>query len=169
MNIRRATLADARAVAEVHVESWRTAYRDLVPQSYLDALSIGPRENLWRESIERESPELWVAEIESRVVGWVAFGASRDSDAVGPVGEIYAIYLSPAHWSTGIGLKLWLTARVRLIEQGFETVTLWVFADNARAIRFYRAAGFELMAGAVQSHERGGKALVEQRYICRLD
>lgn len=169
MNIRRASLADARAVAEVHVESWRAAYRDLVPQGYLDALSIDSREKFWRESIERESPELWLAEIESSVVGWVAFGASRDSDAVGRVGEVSAIYLLPAHWSTGIGLKLWLTARGRLIERGFETATLWVFADNARAVRFYRAAGFEPMAGAVQSHERGGKALLEQRYICRLD
>ncbi len=168
MNIRRATSADARAVAEVHVESWRTAYRDLVPQSYLDTLSIDARENFWRGAIECESPELWVAEIESTVVGWVAFGASRDSDAVGLVGEISAIYVSPAHWSSGIGLKLWLTARARLIERGFERATLWVFAENARAIRFYRAAGFEPMAGAVQTHERGGKMLVEQRYICRL-
>ena len=169
VNTRRGSVADARAVAEVHVQSWRAAYRDLVPQSYLDTLSVDSREKFWREAMERESPELWVAETDGGVVGWVAFGPSRDPDAAGSVGEISAIYLLPSHWSTGIGLELWLTARARLIERGFATVTLWVFAENSRAIRFYHAAGFELMVGAQQSHERGGKVLLEQRYGCRLD
>jgi ribosomal protein S18 acetylase RimI-like enzyme len=169
VNVRRGSVADARAVAEVHVQSWQAAYRDLVPQSYLDTLSVDTREKFWREAIEREGPELWLAETDGSVVGWVAFGPSRDPDADGSVGEISAIYLLPSHWSTGIGLKLWLTARARLIELGFATVTLWVFAENSRAIRFYRAAGFEPMPESEQRHERGGKSLLEQRYICRLD
>jgi ribosomal protein S18 acetylase RimI-like enzyme len=169
VNVRRPALTDAHSVARIHVASWQAAYRGMVPQDYLDALRVEPREKFWREAIARGSPELWVAEVDAAVVGWVSFDASRDTDAAGTVGEISAIYSLAEHWSTGVGLNLWLTARSRLIERGFTAVTLWVFAENARAIRFYRAAGFEPMPGSVQHHERGGKSLLEQRYICRLD
>jgi ribosomal protein S18 acetylase RimI-like enzyme len=169
VNIRRARVADAWDVAKIHVASWQAAYRGIVPHDYLDGLSAAPREKFWRESVERGNPELWVAEVNSSVVGWVAFDASRDPDADGTIGEISAIYSLQAYWSTGVGRGLWQTARGRLIERGFTAVTLWVFADNARAIRFYRAAGFEPMPGSEQCHERGGKSLLEHRYICRLD
>jgi ribosomal protein S18 acetylase RimI-like enzyme len=72
----------------------------------------------------------------------IAFGASRDADAVPTVGEIETIYVSPSQWSSGTGWNLWTVARARLIERKFTSVTLWVLEDNQRAIRFYHAAGF---------------------------
>jgi hypothetical protein len=37
--IREATLADAEGVARVHVDTWRSAYKEMVPDSYLDGLN----------------------------------------------------------------------------------------------------------------------------------
>jgi len=42
--IRPATPEDARAIAEVHVASWRYAYRGLLPDDVLDRLSVEERE-----------------------------------------------------------------------------------------------------------------------------
>src|SRR5580698_9968194 len=102
MNIRQVVAADARGVATVHVRSWQSAYRGIVADAYLDSLSIDGRESVWRESIRRGTPEIWVAEIDSRVVGWTAFGPSRDQDARPETGELEAIYLLPSHWATGV-------------------------------------------------------------------
>jgi len=168
MNIRPAVESDARAVAEVHVRTWQSAYCGIVPDAYLDALSTDRHEIAWRESIARGSPELWVADSQSEITGWVAFGRSRDADATPAVGEMEAIYVSPHHWSAGIGRNLWFTARARLLERKFDAATLWVLEENQRAIRFYRATGFTPNLSSRREIHIGGKSLWEVRYECVL-
>ncbi|MFO1368949.1 MAG: GNAT family N-acetyltransferase [Marinagarivorans sp.] len=168
MNIRPATLSDARQIAEVHVSSWQYAYRGLVPDSYLDRLSVDKRETAWQRSISDGAPELWVAEQNSKILGWVAFGPSRDDDASPSVGEIEAIYILPDYWRQGVGRELWLVAQNRLIARNFSTVTLWVLTDNERAIQFYLTIGFSLDHHASRASERDGKVLTEARYESAL-
>ena len=43
MRIRTATADDASGMARVHVDTWRTAYRDILPASVLSALSYEAR------------------------------------------------------------------------------------------------------------------------------
>jgi len=164
MNVRPAVASDARGIATVHVQSWQSAYRGIVPAEVLDAMSIDTRENVWRESIAQDRCELWVAETDSRIVGWTAFGPSRDPGAGPEMGELEAIYVLPEFWATGTGRALWLVTRRRLIERGFSAATLWVLADNARAIRFYSAAGFTPNPTSEKRHNIGGASLREIRY-----
>lgn len=164
MNIRKAVESDSRDVARVHVQTWQAAYRGVVPDSYLDSLSIDKRETVWLEAIRRGIPELWVAEARGEVIGWVAFGPSRDVDAPAGAGEIEAIYVAPEHWATGVGRALWLTARSRLLERGFYSVMLWVLVDNARAIRFYSIAGFKPNPALEKKIRLGEKILKEVCY-----
>lgn len=169
--LRRAVPDDAPAIADVHVRSWRQAYRGIVPDAVLDGLSVERRTAFWRESLAQGAPEVWVAEDAAEgIVGWVAFAASRDADAAPGTGEVRAIYVLEGFWSAGVGRALWSTARLRLAEGGFSSATLWVLAENARAIRFYRAAGFG-PAGGPGSHKQsahGGAVLHEVRYAASL-
>jgi ribosomal protein S18 acetylase RimI-like enzyme len=168
MSIRLATAADAHAIASVHVQSWQTAYRNLVPDAYLNSLAIETRESMWRESIRRGTPEMWVTELDAGVVGWSAFGASRDPDAPPQTGELEAIYLLPEYWQTGTGWALWLVTRRRLIDRGFSTVTLWSLADNVRATRFYMAAGFTVDPKSETELTVGDRVLKKVRYRTTL-
>jgi ribosomal protein S18 acetylase RimI-like enzyme len=162
MIIRPARIDDAVAIARVHVRAWQRAYRGIVPDAYLDSLSIEKRESIWRQSLANGAPEVAVAEQGPEVVGWIAFGPSRDSDAAREIGEIEALYVAPEHWSLGAGRALLQIARERLRERGFHRVSLWVLAQNARAIRFYTAAGFT--PGCERPIEIGGAVLTEIRY-----
>lgn len=164
MNIRPAIESDARPIARVQVETWRAAYRGVIPSPHLQSLSVDERERIWQTAIRAGAPELWVAEVRSEVVGWVAFGPSRDADATASGGEIEAIYVAPDHWDTGVGRALWRQARRRLMERGFSSATLWVLVENARAIRFYRAAGFRRNHAKLKSITLAGRVLEEARY-----
>ena len=169
LHIEPATPADARAIARIHVDAWRAAYPGIVPDAYLAALSVDEREAQWREALSSGAAQMLVARSDGEAVGWVSFGACRDADAPASQGEIWAIYLAPAHIGKGIGRALWLQARTQLRQQGFRSCSLWVFPENAKAIRFYESVGFVADGLPPQRFELGGKVLHEARYRCRLD
>jgi GNAT superfamily N-acetyltransferase len=136
VSIRPATPADARSVAEVHVASWRDAYRGMLPDAYLSRLSVDDREAMWREAFADPSSGAFVAESSGRIVGFVSFGPSRDDDAGEEVGEIPAIYLQPREVGTGVGRGLFEAATEALRRAGYRRATLWVLEANERARRF---------------------------------
>jgi GNAT superfamily N-acetyltransferase len=151
--IRTARPDDARAVAEVHVASWRHAYRGLLPDDHLDRLSVDDREAMWLGVFADPDPTSggFVAEIDGRVVGFSSFGPSRDQDVPERTGEVPAIYVDPAVLGTGVGRELFEAATIALRDAGFARATLWVLEANALARRFYEKAGWS-WDGAVSTH-----------------
>jgi ribosomal protein S18 acetylase RimI-like enzyme len=168
MNIDRATLSDVRAVAEIHVEAWRSAYSRILPADYLASLSVEQREAMWKKTIESEQPELLVAKDDGNVLGWVLFGTCRDEEATSSQAELWAIYVAPSSWFKGIGRQLWQQARDRLSLRGYTECSLWVFPENEQAIRFYRSIGFVADNLPPKQFELGGRQLQEVRYVYRL-
>lgn len=141
--IRRATAADVHGIADVHVASWKTAYRGILPDGVLDELSVEQRAQRWTEILARGESTTVVAEDQSGIVGFASLGTSRDADAdPGRVAEILAVYVSPSCWGRGFGTRLCEAALAELAADGFSEVTLWVLQRNERAIRFYRGLGF---------------------------
>ncbi|UEQ05376.1 GNAT family N-acetyltransferase [Halomonas profundus] len=159
---------DARTVAEIHIEAWRAAYRSIVPADYLDSLSIERRAAMWDECIAAGDPELLVAKKAGVVQGWLSFGQCRDIGSHKSEAEVWAIYVSPTAWSTGVGRVLWLRAKELMLEQGFKSCTLWVFPQNERAIKFYRSVGFAHDGAAPKNFELGGVQLEEVRFVTQL-
>ena len=163
MIVRFARLEDALRIATIHVEAWRVAYRGIVPEEFLRALSIGQRHLTWRKNLETGDSLTWIAEDEDIALGWISAGRSRDAGAQPSTGEIWAVYVDPGHWGKGVGRALCDAAEQELRRQGFTDVTLWVFEENARAQRFYAGTGFVPDPCEDRTIERGGKTLREVR------
>lgn len=147
-SIRAITLDDAEEVERLRVAGWQTAYRDILPDDYLNRMRVdGERRR--RHMIEQaaaEPPSVLVESVAVQggaIVGWVAGGRCRDADRPGPgQGEIYAIYVLPEWWGRGAGRLLMAHAVRALTEAGHGDITLWVLEANQQARRFYAAAGF---------------------------
>ena len=169
MQVTHATLEDARTVAEIHVLSWQSAYKSILPAEYLASLSVERREEWWKKCIVAGTPELLVAKSDGAVRGWLNFGACRDEDSTPSIAEVWALYVSPESWSTGTGRTLWLRARELMLEQDFKSCRLWVFPQNSRAIKFYQTAGFIRDSSPPKSFELAGRQLQEVRYAYQLD
>lgn len=144
MRIREADPKDARAIAEVHVRSWRAAYRGQLTDDFLDGMNVEERLDQHRRGLEdaREDWRTWVAEDAGQVAGFAVTGPSEDADATERTGEVYAIYLDPDRVGTGLGRQLFERAVGDLRDRGFSSVTLWVLQTNERARRFYEVAGW---------------------------
>ena len=165
--IRQATILDASAIAQIHVQTWQIAYRGIVPDSYLDALSIEQRVEQWRSILSKSAAGTWVSEVDKEIVGWISFGQSRDQDAH-KTGEIYAIYVQSTMWRYGIGRELMALAEEQLWRSKVETITLWVLEDNVSGREFYTTLGYSF-DGTKREENTGGKMLVDYRYVkcCR--
>jgi GNAT superfamily N-acetyltransferase len=169
--IRLAALADAPALAEVHVRSWQWAYRGQIPDEYLDGLSntLERRVAARRAELAHLPPEhrWWVVEQAGQIVGFAITEPSRDDDAPPLTGEVALIYLLPEAAGKGIGRALFARAVTDLRERGYQQAILWVLEGNARARRFYEAAGWR-PDGARKTEERPGALLREVRYTTAL-
>jgi GNAT superfamily N-acetyltransferase len=142
MRIRTARVHDAVAIAKVHIESWRTTYKGIVPDDFLTGLSYAQREQMWRQIlIDLVRPSyVYVAEDDhGQVVGFVSGGPERSGNTV-YTGELYAIYLLVRYQGQGIGWQLVHTLVSRLRQEGMMTLLLWVLAENP-ARRFYERLG----------------------------
>jgi ribosomal protein S18 acetylase RimI-like enzyme len=164
LNIRYAKLADAQAIAEVHVASWQHTYRGIVPDVYLDSMTVTTRAKVWSENLAQSTPKVIVVEAESKVVGFCSFGRCRDKDAGPKDGEIWAIYLAPLQRSKGFGWALWQEAHRQFLAQGIRRISLWVIDGNQHAMRFYRKAGFEPEMESLKTFELAGAHIPEVRY-----
>ncbi len=172
METRHAEVADARQIAEIHVASWKVAYRELLPASDLDQLEVSQFES-WRgrriEAMDRSNSATLVVLDDGKIVGFVDVGPTRDEHLdAREVAELYAIYLDPERWGSGYGRTLIVAAEAAMAELGFGSAMLWVLEENSRARAFYESAGWESDGGRQQERIISTE-LYEVRYAKLLD
>lgn len=166
MRIRPATPEDARAIAHVHMASWRSTYRGVLPDAVLANLSLDQREVTWRQQTEtaRQDPLgvfVLVAEDETAsLVGFASAGPEREATS-GFDGGLYAVYLLEKHQRQGIGRRFVAEAIGRFRERGYESMRVWVLDGNP-AQAFYERLGGQRV-GEV-GREIGGEVFVEVAY-----
>jgi len=181
VQIRRATPADALAIATVHVRSWQGAYPGLIPQAYLDALRPEDRVGMWEQTLAATAwPRTGTLVLlgparheedgdEAPVKGFVSFSPTRDEDAdPASVGELLTIYLDPSAWGSGGADLLMSAALLGLRAASFTSATLWVLDTNARARRFYERRSWR-PDGASKLHDWAAFVATDVRYRTELD
>jgi len=143
MQIRPATIADAQRIGQIHVETWRAAYRDQVPDAVLAALDVSWRTIFWEKRLATAQHEIWVAESGKEIIGFCDLVPSRDPDSnPEETGEIAAAYVQPDFWRKGVGRTLCRRVLEQARLQNHISVTLWVLTSNIAAQNFYEALGF---------------------------
>ncbi len=163
MKIRTATLIDAAEIARVHVDSWRSTYRGLLPAEFLANLAYEKRTQRWTQVLvsEAERNFAFVAENENGdVVGFVDSGPEREGRP-GYDGELYAIYLLEEYHGRGWGKQLFERAKTDLSERGFAAMMLWVLKNNRTRGFYERMGGIEI---GEKEAEIGGTKVTEIAY-----
>jgi ribosomal protein S18 acetylase RimI-like enzyme len=150
VRVRPATVDDAPALGAVHVAAWRATYRGIFPDDVLAGLSAAEFGERHRKRVLAPNPadaRSFVADTGRGLVGFSIGGSSRDADLPTGAGEVYAIYLLPEALGRGLGRALFARSLATLSEQGKSEVVVWMAEANARAQRFYAAAGLAFERG----------------------
>lgn len=161
MIIRRAVVQDAEGLVRVHVDTWKTAYRGIIAGEVLDRMSYTGRGERWRQTIlEPEGKYIYVAEWNQQdnssisspaVVGFAIAGSNRDDDTHVFKGEVHGIYVLDKYQGKGVGRRLFTRAVQSLLQDGMDSVKVWVLADNVKARGFYERLGGAAIEGISRS------------------
>jgi ribosomal protein S18 acetylase RimI-like enzyme len=138
--VRAAVVDDVNAIARVHVASWRSTYRTLLPEDFLASMSVAGYADRWRRLIADGSSQVYVVEDEGDLVGFASGGRERAGET-GYTGELYAIYVLDGYQGRGYGRELVGAVAGSLREMGLDDMLVWVLRDNRPARDFYERLG----------------------------
>ncbi len=157
MKIREAGLTDAAGIAKVHVDSWRTTYKSIIPDNYLDKLSYEQRSELWIKNISESDNYVIVAETDEGDIIGFATANKRDENT----SDLTSIYLLEEYQGHGVGKQLLKDLFKYFKKEGCQKVYVEVLEDNKTKF-FYEHYGAEFVK-TVQI-KIGGKTLNESIY-----
>ncbi len=150
---------DPFEISDIYEQSWKYAYKGIIPQEYLDSIPRGR----WVNGIGKPGNTDLVMEDNGRLIGTSRICASR-WERYKDFGEIVSIYLLPGYIGKGYGRMLMERCTSELLSSGYDRLMLWVLEGNTRARRFYEKAGF-VCTDEYLDDNIGGKALREVMYI----
>ncbi len=156
---------DAGRVAALHAASWRSAYRGILPDAYLDREMDAERRALWQARLGAAAGGrlcVWLAERGNDLAGFAcllldeepAWGACLDN-----------LHVQPELRSRGLGRQLFAHAvRWLLAAEPSRPVYLWVFEANAVARRLYERLHGQVAEPAIKDLP-GGARVPSLRYV----
>jgi GNAT superfamily N-acetyltransferase len=137
--VRLAEPSDQAASSRVWDESARAAFTPLLPEGH-PFPDVDPER--WHELRADPAVTMLLAEEDGELLGFTACGESRDPDGGESVGEVRTLFVAAGGWRRGVGSELMAAALDDLRARGYSEATVWSFADNERANRFYESRGF---------------------------
>jgi GNAT superfamily N-acetyltransferase len=156
MKIGDATPEDAARIAELHAASWRTAYRGMLSDTYLDGDLVGERTRLWIERLTNPEPKqrVLIAEIDQELVGFACAYGSNDPQ----LGTLLDnLHVNQEFQRQGIGTRLMGEIASWCYKQmPGEGLFLWVIERNLLARNFYERRGAVIAGKDIWSSPDGG-------------
>jgi GNAT superfamily N-acetyltransferase len=166
VTIRAAEPADAQAIAQVRIDSWRTTYRGLIPDAYLDGMTLEASTALWQRVLQAgsDAASVFVAVRAGEVIGFAAGNVLKEPKH-GADAELTAVYLRRDAQRMGVGHRLVGAVVAAQQARGASAMIVWTIAGNRGARAFYETLGGELVVE--QPFVWDGMDLVEAGYVWR--
>lgn len=139
--VRPIVRADASLIAQLHAASWRSAYRGLLSDAFLEREVDAERLGVWNDRAAALSTAEFgfIAEVDGSAAGFIFMRTAGDPLWGAMLDNLHV--LEPFR-SQGVGRHLIATAMRALLERGHQgEVWLWVFEPNAPARRVYARLG----------------------------
>jgi GNAT superfamily N-acetyltransferase len=139
--VRLATSADADAITDVQLATWRATYNDYMPDVVAAMDRVKTAAN-WAKATAQQGQHVAAALRDQQLVGYAHSGPADAADHVfGAEQELYALYVHPDAQGLGAGRALVGDA----LATRNACWIVWALEDYAPARRFYESQGFELV------------------------
>ncbi|MFD2042803.1 GNAT family N-acetyltransferase [Ornithinibacillus salinisoli] len=138
--IRKGNLGDADQIANVHVSSWKSTYKELLDEKDLSNITYENRKTLWETilKIQKQGQCTYIIQRnqDDKIVGFVSGGPERTKNFNHFDGEIHTIYLLEEYQKQGLGARLLKVFAEQMKTLGYQSILVWVITQNPSS-RFY--------------------------------
>lgn len=151
MTLRQALPSDDETIAALHIESWRSAYRNILSDDYLDGAIFDERRNYWQKSLNALEPDrrfILIAEQQNEAVAFVSVYLDEEPE-YGAL--LHNLHVRPHLKGQGLGKLLMAEAAQWTLSRNVKQMHLWVFETNYEARKFYDALGGEVVEKRLES------------------
>jgi N-acetylglutamate synthase-like GNAT family acetyltransferase len=158
--------SDIPAVAKVHYESWKIAYKGILSDKLLEQLNAERFEKVWSDILKQKNRMNLLIEENKNTIGFIGFEITpKNKEHLD--GEIIGLYVDPLTWRRGAGATLMEQAFIQMKKKGFDRAMLWTMTRNHISRNFFQKMGFKL-TGEKRVSERAGEHFEEVQYIIVL-
>lgn len=175
VSVRAAVPDDAAEIARIQVDTWRTAYRNVLPEPVLSGVSASAAEPVWRAAVTAPpSPRHHVlVAVEGRWrVGFVAFGPADDLEPEDPEQQttvaIAPLLVEPRWGRRGHGSRLLAATVDHARADGMTRAVTWLPEGDTPSREFFLSAGWA-PDGLVRALDTGAGELREIRLHVALN
>ena len=135
---RIATTEDIEKISHVLAAIWKSAYRGIVDDNYLDSLRYDHWVDFLTAALNGDVIFVMVLEENQEIIGASIIGKSEKENEA----HIRSLYLLPDKIGRGYGHAFYSEIEKEIIDRGFSKCLIDVLSNNKRAIGFYEAHGF---------------------------
>ena len=163
VNIRKVKQGDENILAYIQTESWKEAFKDIVPAELLSKCTeLGRATAIYKKLLEEQKGNGYILELDGKphCIAW--WDASREKDMPG-YAELICIHSLMDNWHKGYGSMMIKQVFEDVKAAGYSKIMLWVFDNNVRAIKFYEAHGF-----VASGKKQPALGAVEEMYLRSL-
>ena len=161
--IRRAQIGDENSLAYVQTESWKEAFKKIIPAELLSECTKTERAAaMYKRLLEGQKGNGYILELDGKPHCIAYWGEAREKDMTG-YAELLCIHSLKEGWHKGYGSLMMKRILDDVKKAGYSKIMLWVFDNNVRAIKFYEKHGF-----AASGKKQPAFGAMEEMYIKEL-
>ena len=138
MIIREAVSKDIEAIAELYVSHWQTTYSGLLPEEYLNHLTVPYGAEKWSAFLQQPGHCLLVAREASRFLG---FGACSPDPGIPDCLYLDSLHICADARGKGVGTGLIRAIGKRAVCKGYAKMSVCIVRGNERARALYTRLG----------------------------
>ncbi|MDQ6875890.1 MAG: GNAT family N-acetyltransferase [Actinomycetota bacterium] len=166
VGVRTARERDVAAIAEIQLVTWRTAYRDVLPPTMLEGLTVEAIAEHWGAAVASPPSarhRVLVANEGSVTVGFAAIGPAEEEGHDPPsTGSVSALLVEPRWGRRGHGSRLLAAGADLMRADGCRLAVTWLLEPDQISARFFRSAGWA-PDGAARALDMDGRFVRELR------
>ena len=134
MNIREANAEDMEPIANLYVMNWKKTYIDLLPDNFLNGLTVNDEIKKWQEYLTKEKHRIFVAYENESFLG---FSACKEDEELKNCLYLDSLHVSEISREKGVGTKLINTVGNYAYIKGYEKRSICIVKGNDKAKGLY--------------------------------
>ena len=138
MTIREANAEDMELIANLYVINWKKTYVGLLPDNFLNGLTVNDGINKWQEYLTKEKHRIFVAYENENFLG---FSACKEDEELKNCLYLDSLHVSESSRGKGVGTKLINTVGSYAYIKGYEHMSICIVKGNDKAKRIYEKMG----------------------------